>query len=188
MYLKTGIHVNLNVTPKDLQQEVAWGLFLKWIVKDKDRDLYRPYLVATWIRIKKKCTFEKSSHFDPSVKVTDMMPDLKCASPLHLGNMETLYETQTSDSSDPMEANCPYWLSTSFTAGRPAASIFPFKTFHIWLLNKPRWNACKRSNDRAWYGSEFLKLQKTFYQTNVTQCECMADKSDIQHTWIYRRP
>ena len=65
---------------------------------------------------------------------------------------------------DAMRIVFSYWSSTFFIAGRPAALIFSFRTSHMWSSNSPRWNACRRSNDRAWYGSELLSPQKTFYQ------------------------
>ena len=102
-----------------------------------------------------KHTFEKSSHFDPSVKVMDMTPDAKCVSPLHRGNPETLCEVQISDLSDTTELNSAYRSLTSFIAERPAATIFAFATGHICLYHKPRLNPCKRSIDVAQYGSEF---------------------------------
>lgn len=59
-------------------------------MKNKDRDLCRLYLVITQVKINGSHTFEKSSYFDPSVNVMDIMPEVKWISPLHLGNAETL--------------------------------------------------------------------------------------------------
>jgi hypothetical protein len=53
-------------------------------------------LLATQGKINGSCTFERSSYFDPSANVKDMMPDAKWISPLHLGKAETLvnYKSQ----------------------------------------------------------------------------------------------
>lgn len=133
-------------------------------MKDKNRNLLRLGSVVPQLRIGNGHTFEKCSYFDPSEKVISII-NVKWISPLHLGNEETLCKVQLAARCH--EDSFTHWSSTFFIACRPAALIFSFRTSHMWSSNSPRWNAWRRSNDRARYGSELLRPQKTFYQMQL---------------------
>ena len=71
--LKTRIHINLNIAPKDLQQKISCCFFFKQMMKNEDRNLWTLHSVTILRTMKRDHTFERSSNFDPSVNDTDIM-------------------------------------------------------------------------------------------------------------------
>lgn len=81
-----------------------------------------------------------------------------------------------------------YWSSTRFMAWRPKDSMWHFIWAQIWSENNPPWLKCRRSKLKAWWGSEYAALWKTFFADSVSTLyfTCQTRTSTSQRPCIFR--